>query len=107
MDLNYQAIRRVHTQVVKYDGGIAYDREGNVVELDVEAIETETAVVETENDWLFLRQDRNRLLAQTDWAALSDVSMTDDMRTYRQALRDLPANTTDPTNPVWPEKPAS
>ena len=52
-----------------------------------------------------LRSDRNRLLAETDYLALSDSTLTDEMRTYRQALRDLPANTTDPANPVWPVKP--
>ena len=36
-----------------------------------------------------LREDRNRLLAETDFYALSDVTMSDDMTTYRQALRDL------------------
>jgi len=52
-----------------------------------------------------LRQRRNQLLAETDYLALSDSTLTDEMRTYRQALRDLPANTTDPANPVWPTKP--
>ena len=52
-----------------------------------------------------LRNQRNELLAETDYLALSDVTMTDEMRTYRQALRDLPANTADPANPVWPTKP--
>ena len=52
-----------------------------------------------------LRDNRNRLLAETDYLALSDSTLTDDMKTYRQALRDLPANTTDPANPVWPTKP--
>ena len=37
-----------------------------------------------------LRFKRNRLLAETDFYALSDVTMSDDMKTYRQALRDLP-----------------
>ena len=54
-----------------------------------------------------LRQERNRLLAETDYLALADATLTDEMRAYRQALRDLPANTADPANPVWPEKPAS
>ena len=36
-----------------------------------------------------LRARRNRLLAETDFYALSDVTMSDDMKTYRQALRDL------------------
>ena len=52
-----------------------------------------------------LRADRNRLLAETDYLALADSTLTDEMRTYRQALRDLPANTADPANPVWPVKP--
>jgi hypothetical protein len=37
-----------------------------------------------------LRSRRNRLLAETDYYALSDVTMSDDMKTYRQNLRDLP-----------------
>lgn len=37
-----------------------------------------------------LRQKRNKLLAETDYLALSDVTLTSDMETYRQALRDLP-----------------
>tara|TARA_S200002703_G_C3754312_1_gene232091 strand:+ start:722 stop:1057 length:336 start_codon:yes stop_codon:yes gene_type:complete len=55
--------------------------------------------------WNELRAKRNLLLAETDWTANSDVTMSDEMTTYRQALRDLPANTTDPANPSWPTKP--
>ena len=55
-----------------------------------------------------LRSRRNKLLAETDFYALSDVTMSDDMKTYRQELRDLPAgkdtvekcdNATFPTKP--------
>ena len=52
-----------------------------------------------------LRQRRNQLLTETDYLALADSTLTDEMRSYRQALRDLPANTVDPANPVWPTKP--
>ena len=52
-----------------------------------------------------LRQRRNQLLAETDYLALADSTLTDEMRSYRQALRDLPANTVDPANPVFPTKP--
>ena len=45
-----------------------------------------------------LRKKRNELLKETDYMALSDVTMTDAWKTYRQALRDLPANT---PNPQW------
>lgn len=54
---------------------------------------------------LGLRKKRNKLLAETDWWAMSDRTMTDEERAYRQALRDLPANTADPANPTWPTKP--
>ena len=53
-----------------------------------------------------LRKKRNQLLAETDYLALSDVTLSEDMRTYRQTLRDLPANTSDPANPTWPVKPS-
>lgn len=52
-----------------------------------------------------LRSKRNQLLTETDYLALADSTLTDEMSTYRQTLRDLPANTTDPANPVWPTKP--
>ena len=56
--------------------------------------------------WEELRTKRNQLLAETDYLALSDLTLSTDMRTYRQALRDLPANTSDAANPVWPTKPS-
>ena len=55
-----------------------------------------------------LRLRRNRLLAETDFYGNSDVTMSDDMTTYRQALRDLPAgkDTVDKcNNATWPTKP--
>ena len=55
-----------------------------------------------------LRDKRNRLLAETDFYALSDVTLSDDMKTYRKDLRDLPAgkDTVDKcNNATWPTKP--
>jgi hypothetical protein len=55
-----------------------------------------------------MRSKRNRLLAETDFYALSDVTMSDGMTTYRQDLRDLPAgkDTLDKVNnATWPTKP--
>ena len=55
-----------------------------------------------------LRSRRNQLLAETDFYALSDVTMSDDMKTYRQELRDLPSgkDTVEKCNNVtWPTKP--
>ena len=53
-----------------------------------------------------LRIERDRLLRETDWMGNSDVTMSNAWKTYRQALRDLPANTSDPSNPTWPTKPS-
>jgi len=58
-----------------------------------------------EQPWEKLRSKRNQLLAETDHFALSDHVLSAEMTAYRQALRDLPANTVDPANPVWPVKP--
>ena len=55
-----------------------------------------------------LRSRRNRLLAETDFYGNSDVTMSDDMTTYRQALRDLPdgKDTVEKCeNATWPTKP--
>ena len=59
----------------------------------------------TEELMFNLRSQRDRLLAETDHLALSDQVLSAEMTAYRQALRNLPANTTDPANPVWPVKP--
>ena len=62
-----------------------------------------------------LRVERNVKLAETDYLALSDVTLADNMKTYRQQLRDLPAASggKDATlkdgvleNVTWPQKPA-
>jgi len=53
------------------------------------------------------RTKRDGLLAETDWTGMSDVTMTDAMTTYRQALRDLPDNSNWPNleDADWPTKP--
>ena len=55
-----------------------------------------------------LRQRRNRLLAETDYLALSDNTLSDDMKTYRKDLRDLPAGKDTVKkceDATWPTKP--
>jgi len=44
---------------------------------------------QADRDLAKLREQRDILLRQTDWTANSDVTMSDEMRTYRQALRDI------------------
>ena len=55
-----------------------------------------------------LRSKRDALLAATDFYALSDVTMSDDMKTYRQNLRDLPSGKDTVAKcegATWPTKP--
>ena len=44
--------------------------------------------------WRLLREERNRLLAETDWRASSDLTLSTEWKTYRQQLRDLPKTST-------------
>lgn len=52
-----------------------------------------------------VRAERDRKLAETDWMALSDVTMSAEMATYRQALRDITAQEGFPHSVNWPVKP--
>ena len=54
--------------------------------------------------WANVRRERNRKLAETDYLALSDNTLSNDMKKYRQDLRDVPTQS-DPDNITWPSKP--
>ena len=82
--------------------------------IDANGVET----TYTDEEWLALgaadiaeanragvRTKRNALLAQTDFYALSDVTMSAEMATYRQALRDITSQDGFPDNITWPTKP--
>ena len=74
----------------------------------------ETARDEEEQAWadgandraaVQVRDERDAKLAASDWMANSDVTMSADWTTYRQALRDVPAQAGFPTNVTWPTEP--
>ena len=52
-----------------------------------------------------LRAERDQRLAETDYLALSDATLTSAMSTYRQALRDITDNATSLDDVTWPTKP--
>ena len=58
-----------------------------------------------------LRTVRDTKLERSDWTQLPDAQLTDSKKaewvTYRQALRDLPATESDPSNPTWPTEPTA
>ena len=52
-----------------------------------------------------LREERDRLIAATDWWASSDLTMTAERTAYRQALRDITESATSLDDVTWPTKP--
>jgi hypothetical protein len=71
-------------------------------------IQAQLPIVEFDMAMEDLRLTRNKLLADTDHYALSDQTLSDDMRTYRQSLRDITNGLTtveDVNSVTWPTKP--
>jgi len=73
----------------------------SVVELTADQITSREITAATQ-----VRATRTELLQKTDWCACSDVTMSTEMATYRQALRDVPAQEGFPYNVTWPTRPA-
>jgi hypothetical protein len=76
--------------------------------IPVADIEAQFPIVELDNAMSTLRAKRNKLLQDTDHYALSDQTLSDDMRTYRQSLRDITNGLTtvaDVEAVVFPTKP--
>lgn len=93
----------------KYDG-LEWDEKNTLPKPTLEEIEEKWNEYVAAQPLKELRTKRNTLLEQTDRYAILDYphSNTVVQQTwfdYRQALRDLPANTEDPANPVWPTRP--
>jgi hypothetical protein len=75
---------------------------------DVQTVAAQKTAYDTENNATLAagaRDKRDGLLKETDHYGLSDVTMSDDMKTYRQALRDVPQQTDFPSTISWPTKP--
>ena len=78
---------------------------------EISVIEAAKAAAPSETDikWMQVRNERNRLLSETDWVAAraseTGVAVSNDWKTYRQALRDVPTQS-DPNNITWPTKPS-
>ena len=91
-----------------YDNAIlvkGYDQIG----VSWEQIKTTLDEINAEEPMRLLRIQRDKLLTASDWRATIDYQGTkqSEWLTYRQALRDLPANTEDASNPTWPTPPES
>jgi len=96
--MKHAAIYKLNSKVVTIRGDTAYDKDDNVVEYDTSAVTTEANI-------MALRQERDRLISETDWWASSDLTMTSAQTTYRQALRDITDSATSLDDVTWPTKP--
>tara|TARA_B100000513_G_scaffold111179_1_gene48400 strand:- start:29 stop:406 length:378 start_codon:yes stop_codon:yes gene_type:complete len=83
-------------------------------------VNTKIAELEAAEPFRLLRIERNKLIAETDWTQLKDIDLDiireRNWKNYRQALRDLPANSNpklnsngdlDMTSVTWPDKPST
>ncbi len=85
-----------------YDHDTQMVSEGAVVDIPADTLEQEQIA----KAWSDLTFNRNELLQSSDWTQVSDAPVDHAAwATYRQELRDLPENTEDPRNPVWPTRP--
>ena len=84
----------------------AYVEGGKVYTVRVESTTTEEQTNLTNAKWEEVRNYRNALLRASDWRALSDVTLSDAWRTYRQELRDIPSAQSDPYNITYPTPPS-
>jgi hypothetical protein len=72
---------------------------------DWSAVSAKQAELAAAEPMKLLRAERDRLIAETDWWASSDLTMTAAQTTYRQALRDITDNATSLDDVTWPTKP--
>ena len=81
---------------------------GELIDLTQAEIDSATVQLNEYNQNILpqeVRAKRNSLLAETDYLALTDTTLTSDMATYRQALRDITNQAGFPTDVTWPVKP--
>ena len=75
-----------------------------------DAVESAWAAGANDRAFAKLREERDRLLDETDWVVTMhkelETNIPSAWKDYRKALRDLPANTADPTDVTWPTKPS-
>ena len=104
--MRHEAIYATHPNVVMIDDSTgAFDADGNQVVLDESLVSAKQAELEAAEPMRLLRAERNQRLANTDWWASSDLTMTAEQTAYRQALRDITDSYSSLDTVVWPTKP--
>ena len=83
----------------------AYLDSGKAYSVKVETCTDEEKAVNITKQWVDIREERNERLDDTDWRASSDLTLSDEWKNYRQALRDITTQS-DPYNITWPTPPS-
>ena len=116
------AIRAIHpdAQFTTVDGVITEWKGPGIVPPSQDELDTKLKELKENQPYKLLREERNRLIAETDWTQLKDITLDSirekNWKEYRQALRDLPAKSNpkldsygslDMSSVTWPDKPSS
>ena len=105
-NIKYYASKRDAEEILDIDGK-SHDPKQYVQSHFVPQDDTRDARL-LADEWTRIRRERTRLLAETDHLALSDQTLSADMKTYRTSLRDLPSDQSSKTkysDITWPTKP--
>jgi len=97
--------------------GLEWDSSNSDAKPTEEEVNAKFTELNNELPMKLLRKERTKILAQSDWMANSDVTMSDEWKTYRQALRDLPSKSgispklnsnddLDMSSVTWPTSPS-
>ena len=107
-NIKYYVSKRDAEEIKDHQNGdVSYDPKQYVQSHFVPQDDTRDARL-LADEWTQIRAERTRLLAETDHLALSDQTLSADMKTYRTSLRDLPSEQSSKTkysDITWPTKP--
>ena len=116
------AIRAIHpdAQFTTVDGVITEWNSPDITQPTQEELDAKLIELKAAEPYKLLREERNKLIAETDWTQLKDISLDSvrekNWKEYRQALRDLPNGSTPKLNSYggldmksvsWPDKPST
>lgn len=96
----------MYSQCTGADGDVAvYSNDASDFSVTWSQVSAKASELQSAEPARLLREERDRLLAQTDWWANSDLTMTQAQTDYRQALRDITDSATSLDDVTWPTKP--
>ena len=116
------AIRAIHpdAQFTTVDDVITEWNSSGITQPTQEELDAKLIELKAAEPYKLLREERNKLIAETDWTQLKDISLDSirekNWKEYRQALRDLPNGSTpkldsygdlDMSSVTWPDKPST